>query len=325
MSSTTGRVYCHICESEKTAHYNAESDLECIECHSTFVEKTGQSGLSGFLEAGAEGAIASRAAAASEAPHASAVERSNTEGGLALDPIMNVMTPSGERADASTTTQSPTSPDRDAVIRRILEYPERRNSSIEELTNQVLGLRGQVNRRRFPAPAATRRVGANTAGPLRIAGADPLMAILAALGGINPGLELGGTRELNGNVPQDALADILHHILVNETSTPGAPPASEQDIEAITRVEVTPENVEELGGVCHISQEEFEVGGRVCQLQCKHAFVEDSIKQWLRMHNTCPVCREPINKAKEEADLPPQAPQPSATSPLATSPLATSP
>ena len=69
MSSTTGRVYCHICESEKTAHYNAESDLECIECHSTFVEKTGQSGLSGFLEAGAEGAIASRAAAASEAAH----------------------------------------------------------------------------------------------------------------------------------------------------------------------------------------------------------------------------------------------------------------
>ena len=186
----------------------------------------------------------------------------------------------------------PSSPDRDAVIRRILEHPEREGSTIEGPANLALGLRGRNISRRLPAPAATR--GTATAGLIRIGGVDPLMTLLAALGGINPGLEAGGVRGVNGNVPQDALADILHHILVNETSTPGAPPASEEDIEAIMHVEVTPENREELGGMCHISQEQFEVGDRVCQLKCKHAFAEDSIKQWLRMHNTCPVCREPI-------------------------------
>ena len=89
-------VYCHICNKENQAEYNAESDLECIQCQSTFVEKVGQSGLSGFLEAGAEEA----------------------------SPLTSEMPSSGERAEASTNTaQSPSSPDGDAVIRRILDYP----------------------------------------------------------------------------------------------------------------------------------------------------------------------------------------------------------
>ena len=261
-------VYCHICNKENQAEYNAESDLECIQCQSTFVEKVGQSGLSGFLEAGAEEA----------------------------SPLTSEMPSSGERAEASTNTaQSPSSPDGDAVIRRILDYPEGgRSPSSEELTNQLLGLRQQP--RRILPTDVRRRVSANAAGPLRGGGADPLLTILAALGGINPALEGGGVRGLNGNVPQDTLADILHHILVNETSTPGVPPASEEDIEAITRVEVTPQNVEELGGTCHISQDEFEVGSKVARLKCGHAFCEEPIQKWLRMHNTCPVCRIPISE-----------------------------
>ena len=122
-----------------------------------------------------------------------------------------------------------------------------------------------------------------------------ILSILSSLNGVGElqqGLQIGG----GSGVPHDALADILHHILVHETSVPGAPPASEDDISSIKKVEVTEDNLEDLGGSCYISQEPFVVGDTVLRLNCGHAFNEEDITKWLKMHNTCPVCRESVNR-----------------------------
>lgn len=113
-------------------------------------------------------------------------------------------------------------------------------------------------------------------------------------------MPLGGIADMagGGNMESMMMNDLLHHILLNEQSTSGAPPAPESAISSLEKVVVTEDNVEELGE-CHITQEKFEVGGVAVRLQCKHCFQQESVEKWLRMHNTCPVCREPINPSSE--------------------------
>jgi hypothetical protein len=136
-----------------------------------------------------------------------------------------------------------------------------------------------------------------------------LISALSGVGELQPSFVHGGGMNMmmmnsgngNGTVPQDALADILHHILMNETSTPGAPPCTDEDIAGIRRVEVTPENCEELGQ-CYISQEPFEAGMQALQLNCGHNFIEENITKWLKMHNTCPVCRVGVHEKRKEVE-----------------------
>lgn len=83
--------------------------------------------------------------------------------------------------------------------------------------------------------------------------------------------------------------DLLHHIMMNESSY-AHHGASE---EAISRLERRTENLHELGE-CSISQEPFNENDTAIVLSCHHAFKENEILQWLRVNNTCPVCRVSI-------------------------------
>ena len=106
---------------------------------------------------------------------------------------------------------------------------------------------------------------------------------------------------MGGGGMDDAIGEILHHILMNEPSHSGAPPATSDTISALEHIEVTEENKEELGE-CYITQDVFEAGQTAVRLPCKHQFQKEGIVQWLKMHNTCPVCRETVGPDPDKAD-----------------------
>lgn len=85
--------------------------------------------------------------------------------------------------------------------------------------------------------------------------------------------------------------DFLHHILMNETSRAGAPPASKQVLEALPHHIIADAGEVSSYGECCITQDPFEVGESMVPLHCGHNYKEEPIVHWLEMHNTCPVCR----------------------------------
>lgn len=102
----------------------------------------------------------------------------------------------------------------------------------------------------------------------------------------------GGFSGLPGGA---SFEDFLHHIFLNESSHSGEPPATESVIGSLHRTVVSSSaEILELGE-CSISQEAFEIGDISICLPCKHTYKEEPITHWLKMHNSCPVCRIPLS------------------------------
>lgn len=96
----------------------------------------------------------------------------------------------------------------------------------------------------------------------------------------------------------EGFEDILHRLLQSENAHRGAPPAPEDLIADIPRTRVGADtDLAALGSSCGISHEPFERGDLVLQLACGHAFGEEAITCWLRLHNTCPICRLELVKS----------------------------
>lgn len=77
--------------------------------------------------------------------------------------------------------------------------------------------------------------------------------------------------------------------LEEEAQSFGPPPASVSAIEALPTV--TMSELHETTSSCAVCKEEFEIGGEAKELPCKHFYHSNCILPWLRMHNTCPICR----------------------------------
>lgn len=97
------------------------------------------------------------------------------------------------------------------------------------------------------------------------------------------------------------LEQFLHHVLTNESSSAGIPPASQQVLDKLKREVVATEDDITRIGECSIEQELFELGETAVALPCGHAFKEGSILQWLKIHGTCPTCRINIREVQEAA------------------------
>ena len=106
----------------------------------------------------------------------------------------------------------------------------------------------------------------------------------------------------NGNVPLMAFLtnhnndaqfeNFLNLIMTFEQNLRGHPPASENAIKNLKKIDITKGNVDEFKDLeCNICLSPFEVGETVTKLDCGHDFHDKCILHWLQMHNTCPVCR----------------------------------
>ncbi|CAH1450618.1 unnamed protein product [Lactuca virosa] len=76
----------------------------------------------------------------------------------------------------------------------------------------------------------------------------------------------------------------------NEEEGTRSPPTPISVIEALPLVSLTQSHLANKSD-CPICKDEFEVGGEVRELPCKHFYHPDCIIPWLSVHNTCPVCR----------------------------------
>jgi len=82
--------------------------------------------------------------------------------------------------------------------------------------------------------------------------------------------------------------DDLLNYLFTTYAPKGTPPAKQEAIDALP-LQVVGDNTI---GRCAVCLEEFVEGCEATVLPCKHCFHgEECVKPWLRMHNSCPVCR----------------------------------
>ncbi|KAK0388652.1 hypothetical protein NLU13_4895 [Sarocladium strictum] len=99
---------------------------------------------------------------------------------------------------------------------------------------------------------------------------------------------------------QEALDRIITNLMEQNPQSNAAPPASEQALEKLERKKVTADLLGEDGHTeCAICIDSFEEGQTATFLPCKHWFHDECVVLWLKEHNTCPVCRTPIETREE--------------------------
>lgn len=94
---------------------------------------------------------------------------------------------------------------------------------------------------------------------------------------------------------QEALDRIVTQLMEQNQQSNGAPPASQEAIAKLGKKQV---ELDDLGldgkAECTICIDELHVGDEVTVLPCKHWFHGECVTLWLKEHNTCPICRSPI-------------------------------
>lgn len=110
---------------------------------------------------------------------------------------------------------------------------------------------------------------------------------------INPANAMAGDAVYS----QEALDRIITNLMEANPQSNAAPPATEQGLKDLDRKTVDRTMLGLDGKTeCSICIDDMEEGQTAVFLPCKHWFHEECVVLWLREHNTCPICRSPIEK-----------------------------
>ncbi|GAA6004925.1 hypothetical protein JCM11491_002279 [Sporobolomyces phaffii] len=86
--------------------------------------------------------------------------------------------------------------------------------------------------------------------------------------------------------------NLLNDLMEQAAGRAGPVPATEEMIEKLPKVEVTPDLLShDTVKDCTICQDDFAVSETLASLPCRHLFHPDCIVPWLKTSGTCPVCR----------------------------------
>lgn len=101
---------------------------------------------------------------------------------------------------------------------------------------------------------------------------------------------------------QEALDRIISNLMENNSSSNAAPPATDEALAKLDRKPVSKEMLaQETKTECSICIDDLVEGEMALFLPCKHWFHEKCVVMWLKEHNTCPICRTPIEKRESGA------------------------
>uniref|UniRef100_A0A8C7VGD5 RING-type E3 ubiquitin transferase n=1 Tax=Oncorhynchus mykiss TaxID=8022 RepID=A0A8C7VGD5_ONCMY len=107
---------------------------------------------------------------------------------------------------------------------------------------------------------------------------------------------------------QGGLDAVITELLGQFEST-GPPPAEKEMISSLPTVNISQEQTD-TRLECPVCREEYSVGESVKQLPCLHYFHSDCIVPWLKLHDTCPVCRKSLDGVDQSIQPPPEPPEP---------------
>lgn len=279
MDQTPTRVWCHICDGEQLATRESDTlEYFCNNCHENFVEELDQEGLQDFLS-GAAGSPGESPNDDFPSPGVSSPPATSSNLGLESDSTLRTVDPQPAR--------------RTEVQRQSQNHPMVQ-AFIDSVDNSLIPQRVAPRQDTYSRPfgLVVRQVDISSPWGVFPGG---VLGLLNAIAGARPYTYFYDDPNALSNADFERL---LHHVLMNESSHAGVPPASEDTISRLHRVALSSETIESEKGECSISQEAFVEGDVVVTLPCGHRYKEEPIVHWLRMHSTCPVCR--VNLTDEQ-------------------------
>lgn len=86
--------------------------------------------------------------------------------------------------------------------------------------------------------------------------------------------------------------NLLNYIMMNDPNVYGTPPASEEIVKNLKRDIINNSSMKDYNHKeCSICKDNYQLKETVITMPCSHKFHEDCILPWLKLHNSCPVCR----------------------------------